>query len=74
MSVLLKQSKFQDETLDGLSPEVLLEPDQLAIARRTPLQRRRLGRGMLAMMWILRIYVFLALPLVAYVFFSSMRG
>ncbi len=60
--------------VDGFNPGDILEPEQLSSARRVPLQRRRLSRGLLTMMWILRIYVLLALPLVLYVFFSSMKG
>lgn len=60
--------------LDGFALEEVLEPEQMARMRRRPLERRRVGPALLAVMWLLRIYVFLALPLVAYVFFASLRS
>lgn len=58
-----------EESLQGV-----LELSQLSKSRRTRLERKALGPGLLILMWTLRIYVFLALPLVGYVFFSSLKG
>ncbi|KYP82043.1 hypothetical protein [Ferroacidibacillus organovorans] len=52
----------------------VLEPSQLSQYRAVPYGKKKLGRGVLTLMWALRIYVFLALPLVAYVFFSSLKA
>jgi len=49
-----------------------LEPDQFSAATQTPLPRRELGRGVLALLVILRIYVLLAIPLVAYAFVRAL--
>jgi hypothetical protein len=51
-----------------------LEPDQFSAARHEPLPRRELGRGVLALLVILRIYVFIAIPLVAYAFVSALMA
>ena len=45
-----------------------LEPDQLVAAKTRPLPRRALGRGALALMVGLRIYVVIAIPIVIYAF------
>ncbi|KUO97163.1 hypothetical protein [Ferroacidibacillus organovorans] len=52
----------------------VLETSQLSQYRAVPYGKKKLGRGVLTLMWALRIYVFLALPLVAYVFFSSLKA
>lgn len=49
-----------------------LEPGQLSAATRTPLPRRELTGGVLALLVILRIYVALAIPLVAYAFVRAL--
>ena len=40
---------------------------------REPLPRRKLGPGILALLWILRIYVIIAVPLVVYAFVSALH-
>jgi hypothetical protein len=45
-----------------------LEPDQLAAATMRPLPRRNLGRGALALLILLRVYIVIAIPIVAYAF------
>ncbi|HKW44574.1 MAG TPA: hypothetical protein VJN22_02890 [Candidatus Eremiobacteraceae bacterium] len=40
---------------------------------REPLPRRRLSPGILALLWILRIYVIVAVPLVIYAFFNGLH-
>ncbi|RAQ93915.1 hypothetical protein A4R35_00120 [Thermogemmatispora tikiterensis] len=42
-----------------------LEPDQFAESK-VPLERRRLGPGLLVLLWVLRIYVILMTVLIAY--------
>jgi hypothetical protein len=49
-----------------------LEPGQLAAATLAPLPRRKLGRGVVALLLILRIYVLIAVPLVAYAFIHAL--
>jgi hypothetical protein len=40
---------------------------------RAPLPRRKLGPGLVALLWTLRIYVVLALPLVVYAFIRALQ-
>lgn len=49
-----------------------LEPGQLSADTERPLPRRRLGRGILALLIVLRIYVAVAIPIVAYAFFHAL--
>jgi hypothetical protein len=51
-----------------------LEPSQLTSARRAPFPRRKLTRGVLALLVALRIYVLLAIPLVAYAFLHALMA
>jgi hypothetical protein len=39
-----------------------------------PLPRRTLGPGLLALLWALRIYVVLAVPLVVYAFIRALHS
>ena len=57
-------------------PAVLsaLEPDQLASATMRPLPRRRLGKGSLGLLVLLRAYVALAIPIVAYAFVHALQA
>ena len=48
-----------------------LEQGQRASARR-PLPRRALGRGTLALLILLRIYVVLAVPVIGYAFVRAL--
>lgn len=45
-----------------------LEPGQLTSATEHPLPRRRLGRGILTLLILLRAYVLIAIPIVCYAF------
>lgn len=56
------------------SREILeaLDPDQRQSALQTPLPRRRLSSGILALLWMLRIYVLLAVGVVVYAFVKSL--
>jgi len=49
-----------------------LEPTQRTATLSEPLPRRRLGTGTLLLLWILRIYVLLAVPLVIYTFAQAL--
>jgi hypothetical protein len=49
-----------------------LEPGQLTAATDRPLPRRKLGRGVLALLILLRVYVLLAIPLVGYAFIHAL--
>ncbi len=49
-----------------------LDPDQRQAALQTPLPRRRLSRGVLALLWALRVYVLLAVAVVVYAFVKSL--
>jgi hypothetical protein len=43
-------------------------------ASKARLPRRKLGRGTLALLILLRVYVLLAIPVVAYAFIRALRG
>ncbi len=49
-----------------------LEPSQLAAAAKRPYPRRVLGRGELALLVALRVYVVIAIPIVAYAFVHAL--
>jgi hypothetical protein len=44
------------------------EAEQVSARRFIPYPRRRFGWGVTALLWVLRIYVALAVPLVIYAF------
>ena len=50
----------------------VLEPGQLSADTAKPLPRRRLGKGAVALLVILRIYVLIAIPLVVYAFVRAL--
>jgi hypothetical protein len=52
----------------------VLEHGQLASTRSRKLPRRRLGRGVLALLVLLRVYVVIAIPIVGYAFFHAMHA
>ncbi len=41
---------------------------------RPPLPRRKLGPGVTALLWLLRIYVVIAVPLVIYAFVNALHA
>ena len=49
-----------------------LEPDQLVAATTRPLPRRKLSRGVLALLILLRVYIVIAIPIVAYAFIHAL--
>jgi len=49
-----------------------LEPDQFSAAHRTHLPRKELGRGAVILLSLLRVYVLIAIPVVAYAFFRAL--
>jgi len=53
-----------------MTPELLraLEPEQVSARRCAPYPRRQVGRGVRLLLWVLRVYVMLAVPLVIYAF------
>ena len=51
-----------------------LEPGQLTAATQLPYPRRELKGGVLALLVVLRIYVLLAIPLVAYAFVHALMA
>ena len=51
-----------------------LQPDQFYAARRAPLPRRELGGGVVALLVILRLYVLIAVPFVAYAFVHALMA
>jgi len=51
-----------------------LEPDQFTNAKQSPLPRRKLGRGTLTLLILLRAYVVIAIPIVAYAFVHALAG
>ncbi|MBO0733237.1 MAG: hypothetical protein J2P49_02740 [Methylocapsa sp.] len=48
-----------------------LEPGQLTSETQRPLPRRELGRKIVALLVLLRIYVIIAIPVVCYAFFHA---
>ena len=56
-----------------MTPEDLraLEPEQVSGRRYTPYPRRELGPVVRLLLWVLRIYVLLAVPLVIYAFIRA---
>jgi len=49
-----------------------LEPSQLTAATHVSLPRRALGRGTLILLIALRVYVFIAVPIVGYAFVHAL--
>ena len=49
-----------------------LEPGQLTAAKRTRLPRRKLGPGTKFLLYALRMYVLLAIPVVIYAFIHAL--
>lgn len=50
-----------------------LEPEQLSHFKQQNLPRRNIGKGVLTLLILLRLYVFLAIPLVAYAFIHALN-
>lgn len=50
-----------------------LEPDQRILRVRQPLPRRKLGPGITVLLWLLRVYVLIAVPIVIYAFVHAMH-
>jgi hypothetical protein len=57
---------------DNLELISVLEPGQLTAARQEPFPRRRLGRGTVALLVLLRAYVVIAVPVVCYAFVHAL--
>ena len=51
-----------------------LEPSQLVGAMKQTYPRRKLGRGVVVLLVALRIYVIVAIPIVAYAFIHALRA
>jgi hypothetical protein len=51
-----------------------LEPSQFVAATRHKLPRRSPGRGTLTLLILLRVYVLIGVPLVAYAFVHALLG
>ncbi len=51
-----------------------LEPAQFASATRRALPRRKLSRGVTLLLYGLRLYVLIAVPLVVYAFVHALGG
>jgi hypothetical protein len=49
-----------------------LEPSQLTAATNVPLPRRDLGRPTVMLLIALRVYIFIAVPIVAYAFVHAL--
>ncbi|MBC5824288.1 MAG: hypothetical protein GIW99_11920 [Candidatus Eremiobacteraeota bacterium] len=50
-----------------------MEARDRALLLLQPLSRRKLGPGILVLLWLLRIYVIIAVPLAAYAFIRSLH-
>jgi len=59
-----------------MSPELLqaLEPEQISTQRYLPYPRRHWGLGVQVLLWVLRLYVAVAVPLVFYAFWHALRA
>jgi len=64
------------QTEAALDSELInaLEPEQLSAAVQRPLPRRVLGRGTLFLLIALRLYVLVAIPMVAYAFIRAVSA
>jgi hypothetical protein len=51
-----------------------LEPGQLTSVTRMPLARAKLGRGVLILLALMRLYVLAAIPIVAYAFIRALQA
>lgn len=51
-----------------------LEPAQLTAATERALPRRKLGRGMTALLIALRLYIFVAIAIVGYAFIRALMS
>ncbi len=51
----------------------VLEPGQLTAETQKPLPRRSLGRGAVALLILLRVYVVVAIPIVGYAFVQALQ-
>jgi hypothetical protein len=49
-----------------------LEPDQLVAATKRPYPRRKLTKGVLALMVVLRVFIVIAVPVVIYAFVHAL--
>jgi len=49
-----------------------LEPGQLAAATARPYPRRKLTRGILALLILLRVFIIVAIPIVIYAFVHAL--
>jgi hypothetical protein len=49
-----------------------LEPDQLVAATSRPLPRRKLTKGVLALLVGLRVFIIIAIPIVIYAFVHAL--
>ncbi len=49
-----------------------LEPDQLVAATSRPLPRRKLTAGVVALLVVLRVFIFIAIPIVIYAFVHAL--
>jgi hypothetical protein len=49
-----------------------LEPDQLVAATMRPYPRRKLTRGVLALLIALRVFIVIAIPIVIYAFVHAL--
>lgn len=50
----------------------MFEPSQIGVLDRRPLPRGRYGRGTVALLILLRVYVVAAVPVVGYAFFHAL--
>ena len=67
-----KKRKEQGSTLSDQDLVLsTLEPDQLAEAKKQPVQRRRLKGRELAVLWFLRIYLLFMIAVVVYQAWTS---
>jgi len=55
-----------------IDPSRALEPAQLTSATHEPLPRRKLSKGVITLLLLLRVYVVIAIPLVGYAFVHAL--
>ena len=54
------------------APIAALDPAQITAATQQALPRRRLGRGTMSLLILLRVYVVIAIPIVCYAFVHAL--
>jgi hypothetical protein len=63
----------EDVRRDQTGPKEADTSDMWSQRLHEPLPRRTLSPGIIALLWVLRVYVMVAVPLVVYAFFRALH-